>query len=152
MIFLTAPFQFSVPFPFLLFWFVSFPRNFVKNFQGLNVFHCSVINVPCGLASASAATLIGYQTQKPLSTTFLFYYQSFLFSAPLFCGAENILAPSNHICKHYFAFSANFFPVSQQPQYFGKYCKNRVIRIHYRKNLTLTHLTQKHVLSSADYI
>ena len=71
-----------------------------KEFSRSNVFHCSVIKVPAGLASASAATLIGYQTQKPLSTTFLFYYQSFLFSAPLFCGAENILAPSNHICKH----------------------------------------------------
>ena len=68
------------------------------------MFHCSVINVPCGLAPASAATLIGYQTQKPLSTTFLFYYQSFLFSAPLFCGAEDILALTDPFGKHYFYF------------------------------------------------
>ena len=66
------------------------------------MFHCSVINVPRGLAPASAATLIGYQTQKPLSTTFLFYYQSFLFSAPLFCGAEDILALTDPFGKHYF--------------------------------------------------
>ena len=73
-----------------------------KEFSRSNVFHCSVINVPCGLAPASAATLIGYQTQKPLSTTFLFYYQSFLFSAPLFCGAEDILALTDPFGKHYF--------------------------------------------------
>ena len=45
------------------------------------MFHCSVINVPAGFALASAATLIGYQTRKPLSTTFfvnlIFFYQSF---------------------------------------------------------------------------
>jgi hypothetical protein len=37
-----------------------------------------------------------------LSTTFLFYYQSFLFSAPLFCGAEDILALTDPFGKHYF--------------------------------------------------
>jgi hypothetical protein len=73
------------------------------------VFHCSVINVPCGLAPASAATLIGYQTPKPLSTTFLFYYQSFLFSAPLFCGAEDILALTDPFGKHYFHYFCFLF-------------------------------------------
>jgi len=73
------------------------------------VFHCSVINVPSGFAPASAATLIGYQTQKPLSTTFLFYYQSFLFSAPLFCGAEDILALTDPFGKHYFHYFCFLF-------------------------------------------
>ena len=75
-----------------------------KEFSRSNVFHCSVINVPRGPAPASAATLIGYQTPKPLSTTFLFYYQSFLFSAPLFCGAEDILALTRPFGKHYFCY------------------------------------------------
>jgi len=32
----------------------------------------------------------------------LFYYQSFLFPAPLFCGAEDILALTDPFGKHYF--------------------------------------------------
>jgi len=44
-----------------------------------------------------------------LSTTFLFYYQSFLFSAPLFCGAEDILALTDPFGKHYFIIFVFYF-------------------------------------------
>jgi hypothetical protein len=44
-----------------------------------------------------------------LSTTFLFYYQSFLFSAPLFCGAEDILALTDPFGKHYFHYFCFLF-------------------------------------------
>ena len=57
-----------------------------KEFSRSNVFHCSVINVPCGFALASAATLIEYQTRKPLSTTFFVNFKLFYQSLFALCA------------------------------------------------------------------
>ena len=57
-----------------------------KEFSRSNVFHCSIINVPRGFAPASAAPLIGYQTPKPLSTTFFVNFKLFHQSLYALCA------------------------------------------------------------------